>query len=65
MTHDTLPPIVRCHRCDQVIVEAAGDGGKLVVCLKCIGFGKSRNCGLCGRAKNSFGFCESCYHPPE
>ena len=59
MNNDTLPPIVRCHRCDQVIVEAAGDGGKLVVCLKCVGFGKSRNCGLCGRAKNSFGFCES------
>jgi formylmethanofuran dehydrogenase subunit E len=39
MNRDDLPPVVRCSRCGEVLIEANPTRRK-VVCLRCLGVGQ-------------------------
>jgi hypothetical protein len=58
-----LPPVVRCSRCRQVLLEAKPTRRKNVVCARCLGIGDAGCCWICCElltAPQRRGYCAKC-----
>ena len=47
---DFMPPVVRCSRCGEVLIEAKPTRRKGVVCLKCLGMEQDEEAELVERS---------------